>query len=27
MKADSGQNDHSELRDAVRELCQRFGGE
>ena len=27
MKADSGQNDHSELRDAVRELCKRFGGE
>jgi len=27
MKADSRQNDHSELRDAVRELCQRFGGE
>jgi acyl-CoA dehydrogenase len=27
MKQASGQNDHSELRDAVRELCKRFGGE
>jgi len=27
MKPVSGQDDHSELRDAVRELCKRFGGE
>jgi acyl-CoA dehydrogenase len=27
MKPVSGQDDHSELRDAVRELCQRFGGD
>ena len=27
MKSDSAHDDHGELRDAVRELCKRFGGE